>query len=174
MHNRLTMGRARQLTYAMNAKRRRRENREEERRPGVMPLLGRGIRPVVLWFQHWDGFWEENFNYNYMARGRSRSFPTPQPYLQIHYRRQPHSLPCCMAAGFGHVAPNAQSPPRLNCPPLCAPNPPLYVPTPPSLLQNQTDSKTESSFSESSDSEFQTLRMVTPSKQNATPLKSII
>ena len=64
INNRLTMGRARQLCYAMNAERRRRENGEEERRPGVMPLLGRGIRPVVPWFQHWDGFWEENFNYN--------------------------------------------------------------------------------------------------------------
>ena len=101
-----------------------------------MPLLGRGIRPVVLWFQQWDGFWEENFNYNYMARGRSRSFPAPQPYLEIHYRRQPHSLPHCMAAGFGHVAPNAQFLPRLNCPPLHAPNPPHYVPLPPPLPQD--------------------------------------
>ena len=61
MQNRLTMGRARQLCYAMNAKRRRRENEEEERRPGVMPLLGRGIRPVVPRFQHWGGLQEENF-----------------------------------------------------------------------------------------------------------------
>ena len=130
------MGRARQLCYVMNAERRR-ENGEEERRPGVMPLLGRGIRPVVPQFQHWDGFWEENFNYNYMARGRSRSFPAPQPYLEIHYRRQPHSLPHCMAAGFGHVAPNAQFPSRLNCPPLHALNPPHCVPPPPPPPQDQ-------------------------------------
>ena len=146
MNNRLTMGRVRQLCYTMNAERTRRENGEEERRPGVMPLLGRGIRPVVLWFQHWDGFWEENFNYNYMARGRSRSFPAPQPYLEI--RRQPHSLPHCMAAGFGDVAPNSQFPPRLNCLPLHTPNPPHYVPSPPPPPQDQTDSETESSLSE--------------------------
>ena len=41
------MGQVRQLCYALNATRRRRENGEEERRPGVMPLIGRGIRPVV-------------------------------------------------------------------------------------------------------------------------------
>ena len=146
MNNRLTMGQVRQLCYAMNAARRRRENGEEERRPGVMPLLGRGIRPVVLQFQHWDGFPEENYNYNYSTRGRSRSFPAPQPYLEI--RRQPHSLPCCLAAGFGHVAPNAWFPPRLNCPPLCTPNPPHYVPPPPPPPQDQTDSKTESTSSE--------------------------
>ena len=115
------------MCYAMNAERRRRENGEEERRPGVMPLLGRGIRPVVPRFQQWDGFQAENFNFNHMARGRSRSFPTPQPFLQIHYRTQPHSLPCCLAAGFGHVAPNVQFP-RLNSPPLHAPNLPQYVP----------------------------------------------
>ena len=112
----------------MNAARRRRENGEEERRPGVIPVLGRGIRPVVPWFQHQDGFPEENYNYNYSARGRSRSFPAPQPYLEI--RRQPHSLPHCLAAGFGHVAPNAQFSPRLNCPPLHTPKPTLLCTTP--------------------------------------------
>ena len=114
IQNRLTMGRARQLCYAMNAERRRREN-GEERRPGIMPILGRGIRPVVPRFQHWDGFPEENFNLN--ARGRSRSFPTPRPFLQIHYRTQPLGLPHCLAGGFGHVAPNVHFP-RLNSPPL--------------------------------------------------------
>ena len=138
MNNRLTMGRVRQLCYAMNAERRRRENGEEERRPGVMPLLGRGIRPVVLQFQHWDGFWEENFNYNYMARGRSRSFPTPQPYLEIHYRRQPHSLPHCMAAGFGHVAPNAQVSPKIELPTTLHPQPTSLCTTPsPSSRSNR-------------------------------------
>ena len=117
------MGRSTQLCYAMNAERRRRVNGEEERRLGAMPLLGRGIRPMVPRFQQLDGFQEENFNFNYMARGRSRSFPTPQPFLQIHNRRKPHSLPCSLAAGFGHVVPNVWFPPRLNSPPLHAPNP---------------------------------------------------
>ena len=46
INNQLTMGRSRQLCYAMNAERSRRENGEKWRL-GVMPLLGRGIRPVV-------------------------------------------------------------------------------------------------------------------------------
>ena len=41
------MGQAKHICYALNTARRRRENGEEERRPGVMPLIGRGIRPVV-------------------------------------------------------------------------------------------------------------------------------
>ena len=162
------MGRSRQLCYAMNAKRRRRENGEEERRPRVMPLLGRGIRPMVPRFQQWDGFQEENFNFNYMARERSRSFPTPQPFLQIHCRRQLHSLPCCLAAGFGHVAPNAQFPLRLNCPPLHAPNPPHYVPPLLPLLKIKTLRLKVPPQSPL------TLRMVTPLKPIAAPLKSII
>ena len=40
------MGRVRSLCLAMNALRRRRESGEEERRPGVIPFLGRGIVPV--------------------------------------------------------------------------------------------------------------------------------
>ena len=67
INNRLTMGRSRQLCYAINAERQRRENEEEERRPGVMPLLGRGIRPVVPGFQQWDGFQLEHFNVNNMV-----------------------------------------------------------------------------------------------------------
>ena len=115
-----------------------------------MPLLGRGIRPVVPRFQQWDGFQAENFNFNNMAQGGNRSFPTCQPFLQIHYRSQPHSLPCCLAGGFSHVAPHVQFP-RLNSPPLHAPNPPQYVPPPPPP-QDQ-ESETESSSSESSDTE---------------------
>ena len=152
INNRLAMGRSRQLCYAVNVERRRRENGEEERQPGLMPLLGRGIRPVVPRFQHWDGLQEENFYLNNMARGRSRPFPTPQPFLEIYHRRQPHSLRCCMAAGFGYVAPNAWFPLRLNSPTLRAPNPPQYVPPPPPPPQNQ-DPRTESSSSESSDAE---------------------
>ena len=61
------MDRSRQLCYAINAEIQRRENGEEERRHGVMPLLGRGIRPMVPRFQHWDGFQAENFTFNNMA-----------------------------------------------------------------------------------------------------------
>ena len=55
INNRLTMGRSRLLCYAVNVERRRRENGEEERRPGLIPPAGRGIRPVVLRFEHWEG-----------------------------------------------------------------------------------------------------------------------
>ena len=151
INNRLTMGRSRQLCYAVNAERRRRENEEEERQLGVMPLLGRGIRPVLPRFQHWDQFQEENFYLNNTARGRSRLFPTPQPFLEIYHRRQPHSLPHFMAAGFGYVAPNAWFPPRLNSLLLC-PQPTSICTIPPPPPQNQ-DPRTESSSSESSDSE---------------------
>ena len=58
MNNRLMMGRSRQLCYAVNAERRRRE--EEEGRPGAIPLIGRGIRPVIPRFQQ-EGLREENF-----------------------------------------------------------------------------------------------------------------
>ena len=140
------MGRSRLLCYAVNAMRRRREEDIEERRPGINPLIGRGIRPVVPRFQHSDRVpGGNNYNYNHMARGRSRSFPAPQPYLEI--RRQPYSQPHCLAAGFGHVAPNAQFPPRLNSLQLHAPNPPHHVPPSPSPPQDQTDSETESNES---------------------------
>ena len=104
IHNRLMMGRLRQLCYAVNAERRRREEEEEER-PGAILLVGRGIRPIIPRFQQ-EGLWEENFYWHNMARGRSRPFPTPWPFLQIHYCRESHSLPHCLTGGFGHVAPN--------------------------------------------------------------------
>ena len=86
INNCLTMGRLRLLTYALNAERRRREN-GEERRPGLMPPADRGIRPIVLRFEHWGGLWEENFYLNNTARGRSRPFPAPWPFIQIHHRQ---------------------------------------------------------------------------------------
>ena len=111
-----------------------------------MPLIGRGIRSVAPQFQHWDMvLGGNNYDYNHSTRGRSRLFPAPQPYLEI--RRQPHSQPCYSAARFGHVASNAQFPPRLNSLPHHAPNPPCYVPPPPSPPQDQTDSETESNES---------------------------
>ena len=39
MNNRITMGRGRWLCYAINVERRRIENEELERRPGVRPLV---------------------------------------------------------------------------------------------------------------------------------------
>ena len=128
INNHLTMGRLRLLTYAVNAERRRREN-GEERRPGLMPPAGRGIRPIVLRFEHWGGLWEENFYLNNTARGRSRPFPAPQPFIQIHHRYQPHSLPCCLTGGFGYVGPNIHFP-RINNPPPQAPEPTAICSTP--------------------------------------------
>ena len=79
MNNRLTMGKSRPLIYALNAARRRRENGEEERRLGLIPPAGRGIRPVVVVsrFEHFGGFWEENYYLDNTPRGRSRPFPHP-------------------------------------------------------------------------------------------------
>ena len=107
INNWIMMGSARMLAYAINVERRRREGEDdEERRPGIMPPAGRGIRPVVPRVGHWEGFQEENFYLSNTVRGRSRPFPAPQPFLQIHHRHQPHSLPHCLTGGFGYVAPN--------------------------------------------------------------------
>ena len=76
----------------------------EERRPGMNPFIGRGIRPVVPRFVHWERVPGNNNNGN-AAQGRSRSFPAPLP---PNIRRQSHSQACCLMAGFGYVAPNAQ------------------------------------------------------------------
>ena len=108
------MGRARHLCYVLNAATRR-EEEIEERRPGVNPFLGRGIRLVVPRFVHWERVPGNNNNVN-AAQGRSRSFPAPP---QPNIRRQPHSQPCCLTAGFGYVAPSAQFQPRLNPLPPC-------------------------------------------------------
>ena len=82
----------------------------EERRPGMNPFIGRGIRPMVPRFVHWERVPGNNNNGN-AAEGRSRSFPAPP---QPNIRRQPHSQPHCLTAGFGYVAPNAQFQPRLK------------------------------------------------------------
>ena len=105
INNRITMGRARQLCNALNAARRRREEGIGEWRPGVNPFLGRGIRPIVPQFNHWERVPGNNNNIN-MDQGRSRSFPAPS---QVIIRRQPHSQPCCLMAGFGYVAPTPNS-----------------------------------------------------------------
>ena len=121
----------------------------EERKPGINPLIGRGIRPVVPRFNHWERV-PGNNNYGYAARGRSRSFPAP-PQLDI--RRQPHNQPCCLIAGFGYVAPNAQFLPRLNSPSPHVPNPPCHLPPPPLPPHDQTDSEETESTSSGFDSE---------------------
>ena len=118
-------------------------------------ILGMGIRPLVPQFNHWERVPGNSNNIN-MAQGRSRSFPAPP---QAIIRRQPHNQPCCLMAGFGYVAPNAQFPPRINplfphvpkfhCP--CQNHCPCHFPLPPPPLPNHTDTK--STTSESSDSE---------------------
>ena len=81
MNNCLTMGRGRWLCYAANAERRRRENEELERRPGLRPLVGRGVGPEPLRFLSWERPWEENFH-RHLARGRSRPILTPRPFCR--------------------------------------------------------------------------------------------
>ena len=142
------MGRARQLCYALNTARRRREEGIEERRPGVNPFLVRGIRPMVPRFVHWERVPGNNNNIN-AAQGRSRVFPAPP---QPNVRRQSHSQPHCLMAGFGYVAPNAQFQPRLNpLPPHVNLPCPCHLPPPPPLLQDQTDTESTSSGFDSED-----------------------
>ena len=134
INNRLTMGRSRPLIYALNAAQRRREKCKDERRLGLIPPAGRGIRLVfvVPRFKHFGEFQEENYCLDNTARGRSRPFPAPHPFLQIHHQFQLHSLPHCMAHGFGgYMNPNIPCSPRVNNPPLQVPNPQHYVPPPP-------------------------------------------
>ena len=64
INNRITMGRARHLCYVLNAARRRREEEMEERRPGMNPFIGRGIRPMVPRFVHWERVPGNNNNGN--------------------------------------------------------------------------------------------------------------
>ena len=54
VNNRVTMGRLRSLCLALHDVRRRREAGEEERRPGVIPFLGRGIVPIVPRSNQWE------------------------------------------------------------------------------------------------------------------------
>ena len=68
MNNHLIMGRGRWLCYAANAERRRREEEEAERRPGVRPLVVRGVVPEPPRFLCWERPREENF-YRHLARG---------------------------------------------------------------------------------------------------------
>ena len=148
--DRIVMGRVMPLFIAVNELRRRRGEGVVERRPGVIPFMGRGIVPREdRPNQRVPG----GNNYHIQnSRGRSRLFPTPLP---TEFRSQPHSQLHCLTVGLSYVAPNVHFP-RLNSPPHHTVNPPCpclnhcpcHLPPPPP--QNPRD--TESSSSESSDS----------------------
>ena len=137
VNDRIIMGRARPLFYALNMLRRRREEGVMERRPGVIPFFGRGIVPGED-RQHQQERVLGGNNFNYNARGRSRSFPKPPPNI---FRSQPHSQPHCLTVGFGYVAPDAQFPLWFNSPSHHTANPPCpclnwcpcHFPPPPPL-----------------------------------------
>ena len=105
MNNCLTMGRGRWLCYAISAERRRIENEELERRPGVRPLVDGRVGPAPQRFLSWERPWEKNFN-RHWVRGRSRPILTPRPFLQVHHRFVPPGPPWGAAAGFGQMYPN--------------------------------------------------------------------
>ena len=115
MNNCLTMGRGRWLCYAINAERRRIENEELERRPGVRPLVDGRVGPTPQRFLSWERLQEENFN-RHWVRGRSRPILTPRPFLQAHHRFVPPGLPWGTVAGFGQMYPNIACSPRVNNP----------------------------------------------------------
>ena len=153
INNCLMMGKARWLTYAANAKRRRRENREEERRLGARPLGGREERPKLLRFVQGERLREENFQ-RIMQRGRSRPAFLPRPFIQVHHANTPLPMPHYPAARygqFGYVDPNAPVHPRVNNPRPCLPCPQSYASLPP--LPLDPGASTGSSSEESSDSE---------------------
>ena len=132
----------------------------ERRGDWLMPPAGRGIRPIVPRFKHWGGLWEENFYLHNAERGRGRPFPAPKPFIQIHHRYQPHSLPHCLTGGFGgYVDPNICFP-RINNPLPQAPNPQQYVQPLPLLKIRTQELKVPPQSS-------LTLRGVPPSKLNA-------
>ena len=103
VNDRVVMGRARPLFYTVNMLRRRREEGVMEKRPGVIPFLGRGTAPGEVRPDQWERVLGGN-NYNQNTRGRSRSYPAPPPNI---LRSQPHSQPHCLTAGFSYAAPNA-------------------------------------------------------------------
>ena len=155
------MGRVRSLCLAMNALRRREEG-EEERRPGVIPLLGRGIVLVEPRLNQQERVPGRNGNIN-TARGRSRSYPAPPPNI---LSSQPHSQPHCLAAGFGYVAPNAQFLPRLNSPSPHVPNPPCHFPPPHPFPKTKMMPKVPPQS-------LLTLRVVTPLRPIVAALKAL-
>ena len=125
MSNCLMMGRSRQLHYAANTERRRRESKEMERRPRTRPLVGRGWAQTSKILKLGEAP-VGKFHVT-LARGRSRPTYTPRPFLQIHHSYLPHHLPHCTAAGFGYADPNILYPPRVNNPRPHLPCPQPYV-----------------------------------------------
>ena len=85
INNGLTMGRSRPLIYALNAAQRRRENGEEERRLGLIPPVGRGIRPVVVVprFKHFGGFQEEIITWTTQQEGEVGHSPYPVHFYKF-------------------------------------------------------------------------------------------
>ena len=152
INNHLTMGRARWLTYATNAERRR-ENEEEERRPGARPLAGRGERPKLPRIAQGERLREENFQ-RVMQRGRNRPAFMPRPFIQVDHAYTPLPMPHHLAARygqFGYVDPNAPVCPRVNSPRPHFPCPQSHVLPP--LLPLDPEASTGSSSEESSNSE---------------------
>ena len=114
------------------AERTRRENEEEERRPGARPLAGRGERPKLLRFAQGERLREENFQ-RIMQRGRSMPAFMPRPFIQVHHAYTPLHMPCYPIARygqFGYVDPNALSPPKSEQPQTPSPMPPVLCFTP--------------------------------------------
>ena len=93
------MGRSRWLCYGLNEERRRQEQEELERRPGVRPAsTGRGE------YESWEQLPRENFN-SYWVRGRGRAILTPRPFIQVHHGLVPpdHYEEQQLALGRSHV-----------------------------------------------------------------------
>ena len=96
------MGRSRWLCYRMNANRRRQENKEIERRPGIRPggdergeREPQGALPEWLLMETFSRHW---------VRGRGRTILTPTPYIQIHHGLV-HPRPLWgVPVSFGQVA----------------------------------------------------------------------
>ena len=85
--DRIMMERARPLFHAVNELRRR-EERVVERRPGVIPFLGRGIVPREARPNQQERVPGGNNYYIQNNRGRGRLFPAPPPN---EFRSQLHS-----------------------------------------------------------------------------------
>ena len=85
----------------MNADRRRQENEEMERRPGIRPGSDeRGERePQGAWPEQLP---METFS-RHWVRGRDRAILTPRPFIQVHYGVIPPRPPRGVAVSFGWV-----------------------------------------------------------------------
>ena len=110
INNKVTMGRARSLCLVMNALRKRREG-EEERRPGVIPFLGRGIVQVEPRLNQQERVPGEMVILT-QQEGEVGLIQHPPPNI---FRSQPHSKPCWLAAGFQCPSPIKNQPPIPPC-----------------------------------------------------------